>query len=437
MSVVSSLYTGAAGLASHGDALGVVGDNIANANTVGFKGSRANFEDILARSLGGGSDDVGLGSRISNVQRLMTQGAMLGTGNATDLAISGNGFFIVKGNADGIEGNFFTRAGQFHLDKDGKLVNNGGMTVQGYVVDAQGNLVKKMTDLQVNTSPMSPVATTTASLYNNLDATSLTPAAAWPTGANLTPANMTAASNFSTSLTVYDSLGGAHNVNVYYRKEAGAGAWSWHAMVDGAESTGGTPGQWVEGATGTLTFDTQGRLTGATQAAAPAGFNFTGAAPTQAITFDFGDAYPPGTGLKGSTSFSTKNAASFAKQNGYSSGSLSGVSVDTDGTVQGVFSNGEKRTVGKVLLAKFQNPEGMQRLGGNLYAGTNTSGTALVAEAATSGMGAINSGSLEQSNVDLARQFVDMIVFQRGFQGNSKTITTADQLLQEVIGLKR
>ncbi len=436
MSSVGSLYIGASGLTAHGEALSVVGDNIANANTVGFKNSRANFEDVLARSVGGGAGDIGLGSRLASVQKLFTQGSMLGTGVATDLAIKGNGFFAVRGSAEGLDGTFYTRAGQFNLDRDGRLVNQAGLVAQGYVIDATGTLVKKVTDIQISTSEMPAVATTTAKIYANLDANATTPTTAWPAtiAAGFDPST---ASNYSTTLTVYDSLGKSHQVNVYFRKEAAAGAWSWHALVDGGEITGGTAGTWVQGADGTMTFDTQGRLSAVTTASND--FDFSGnTVQNQTITFNFGDPTGAGgTGLKGSTSFASASSVSFLDQNGYASGTLSGVSVDPDGTISGVFSNGQKRTVGQVLLAKFQAPEEMQRIGGNLYISTSKSGPALMNEAAAGGLGAINAGALEQSNVDLARQFVDMITFQRGFQANSRTITTADQMLQEVIGIKR
>lgn len=443
MSSVGSLYIGAAGLTAHGEALSVVGDNIANANTVGYKNSRANFEDVLARSVGG-AGDIGLGSRIGNVQKIFTQGSLLGTGVATDLAIKGNGFFAVRGSAEGLDGTFYTRAGQFNLDRDGRLVNQAGLVAQGYVIDATGTLVKKVTDIQISTSEMPAVMTSTAKIYANLDANATTPMDGatppapipWPSpiAAGFDPA---AASNYSTTLTVYDSLGKSHQVNVYFRKEAGAGAWSWHALVDGGETTGGTAGTWVQGADGTLTFDTQGRLSAVTTASND--FDFSGnTVQNQTIAFNFGDPTGAGgTGLKGSTSFASASSVSFLDQNGYASGTLSGVSVDPDGMISGVFSNGQKRTVGQILLAKFQSPEEMQRIGGNLYISTNKSGPALMNEAAAGGLGAINAGSLEQSNVDLARQFVDMITFQRGFQANSRTITTADQMLQEVISIKR
>jgi flagellar hook protein FlgE len=432
------MYIGASGLNAHGDAISVLGDNIANADTIAFKGSRANFEDILARSVGGGaSAEIGLGSRLAQVQRILTQGSLLGTGVNTDLAISGNGYFMVKGSAEGLDGTFYTRAGQFTLDKDGKLVNGSGLVAQGYTVDANGNLIKKLTDIQVSSSQMPAVTTTSADVYANLDANSTTPTTAWPAGALPAGFNPTDASNFQTSLTVYDSIGQSHTINVCFRKEAAAGAWRWHALVDAGE-TGGTAGNWLEGANGTLTFDTQGRLTGQTTAASS--FSFTNAAPNQVIDFNFGDVYTPGgtgTGLKGSTSFASSSAVTFVNQDGYSSGSLSGISIDSDGIVSGVFSNGQKRTVGQILLANFQNPEGMQRIGGNLYIGSQSSGPALVAEAANGGMGTINAGSLEQSNVDLAKQFVEMISFQRGYQANSRTITTADQMLQEALNIKR
>ncbi len=434
MSVISSLYTGAAGLTAHGEALNVVGDNIANANTVGYKNSRANFEDVLARSVGGGIGDIGLGSRLESIQKLFTQGAMLGTGVATDLAIQGNGFFMVKGSAEGLDGLFYSRAGQFTLDKDGKLVNQNGLAAQGYSVDASGNLVKTVTDIKINQSQMSPVTTTTAKIYANLESSSTTPAVAWPTPITA-GFDLSTASNFSSTMTVYDSVGKSHSVSVYFRKEAAAGAFSWHAVVDGADVTGGTAGTPSEIGTGTLNFDTQGRLTGQTGGITA---NFIGATAGQAIAVSFGDPTGGGgTGLKGSTSFASKSALTFMDQNGYGAGSISGIAIDPDGTINGVFSNGQKRTVGQILLASFQSPEEMTRVGGNLFIATAKSGPALVGVASNGGMGAINAGALEQSNVDLGKQFVDMITFQRGFQANSKTITTADEMLQEIMALKR
>ena len=425
MSVVSSLYTGAAGLSSHGEAISVVGDNIANANTVGFKRSRANFEDVLAQSVGGGNES-GLGSNVADVQKLMTQGALLGTGVATDLAIKGDGFFAVKGSAAGLEGTFYTRAGQFHMDKDGFLVNSNDLKVQGYVVNDNGVLVKSVTDMQVSNSAIPPMATANASISGNLDANSaVMDAAAAPAGNPWDTDNVEGTSNFATSMTVYDSLGQSHSITVAFRNDSADG-WEWHALVDGGEVSGGTAGTWSEIGDGTLAFDTDGQMTTSPPVVTLSGINFNGAT-AQDINIDFGEV----------TNYASKSTVTHLDQDGYSSGSLSGISIDSEGTVTGIFSNGQQRTVGQVLLADFKAADQLQRMGGNLYIETEASGTALVGEAAAGGRGIINAGSLEQSNVDLAQQFVDMIAFQRGFQSNSKTIQTADQMMQELINLKR
>ena len=429
MSVISSMFTGASGITAHGDALQVVGDNIANSNTVGYKGSRANFEDVLARSMGGA--ELGLGTRLAGVQKILSQGALLGTGVSTDLAIKGDGFFQVKGKADGLDGAFYTRAGQFKVDKDGNLVNQSGLKLQGYNSDENGNLIQQVADLQVPSYELPPVATTASTIVANLNSDEVAPANPWD------PTNPSATSNFSTSMTVYDSLGKAHNVDVYFRREAAAGAWSWHGLVDGGEVTGGTAGVPTQAATGTLTFDTQGRLT--TEATTTSDFDFLGAVQNQAIAFDFGDSITTdgGSGLKGVTSYASPSGVTFLSQDGSSSGSLAGISITPNGEIQGVFSNGMQRTVGRVLVADFQNPQDLARTGGNLFIATNESGGPLVGEAGTGGRGAIVSGSLEQSNVDLANEFVNMIAYQRGYQASSRIITVADQVLQETVNLKR
>jgi len=417
----------------------VVGDNIANANTVGFKSSRANFEDVLARSLGGGVGDVGLGSRLADVQQILTQGALLGTGIATDLAIKGDGYFAVKGSAEGLDSTFYTRAGQFYLDKDGYMVNSEQLKVQGYVVNAAGTLVKTVTDVKVENSQMPPVATTAAQVIGNLDSDAVIPTMTMAAALAAVPQTPEAASNFSTSVTVYDSLGKDHSVTIYFRKDAQAPAgqtWSWNALVDGGELTGGTAGTWVQCANGTMNFDTDGKLV--SQATAATDFDFVGATQNQAIAFDFGDdTASGGTGLKGVANYASSSTVTYIDQDGYGSGALSGISIASDGVIDGLFNNGMRRTVGQVLLADFQSPQELQRIGGNLFISTEASGPALIGEAASGGRGTIAAGSLEQSNVDLAQQFVDMIAFQRGFQANSRTITTADQMLAELVALKR
>jgi flagellar hook protein FlgE len=430
MSIISSIYTGASGLLSHGDALQVVGDNLSNSNTIGYKKSRANFEDIMARAVGG--SEIGLGTRLGGVQKILDQGALLGTGVATDLAINGDGFFTVKGTSDGITGQFYTRAGQFKVDNEGYLVTQNGLNLQGYNADETGNIVQTVTDLKIPSYELPPTATTAAEVVANLNSDEVEPANPF---AVADPSNT---SNFSTSITVYDSLGKAHNANVYFRREAAAGTWSFHVLVDGSEVTGGAPGDPpVEAATGTLTFDTQGRLL--TETTTANDFDFAGADQNQVINFDFGDSITTdgGTGLQGVTNYASASSVSYLDQDGSASGSLAGISISPNGEIQGVFTNGQQRSVGRVLVAGFQAAQDLDRVGGNLFISTNESGTPLIGEAGTGGRGSINSATLEQSNVDVATEFVNMIAYQRGYQASSRIITVGDQILGETVNLKR
>lgn len=431
MGLISSMYAGVSGLETTSSDLSVIGDNIANANTIGFKASRAAFEDALAQTIIGGSQ-VGLGSRVQAIQRLVTQGSLANTGLATDLAIQGPGFFVVKGSHNGVDARYYTRAGQFTVDENGDLVNLEGLKVQGYQADAAGNITGTLGDLQVGSLSAPPSATTTVTFKGNLDSTSPIVSGPWdPTapvqgladGTNAATANY----NFSTSTTVYDSLGNAIPVDVYFTHTAAG--WEWHATTDGANLTGGTAGTPSEVASGTLTFDASGALTASATTAS--NFNPINAINPQALTFDFGS------GTTGMTQFAGTSAVSFMSQDGYAAGELARISIGQDGTITGTFSNGQNRAVGQVALADFEAPDQLERLGGNLYGERPGSGQPTLGQASTGGRGAIFAGSLEQSNVDLSNEFVRMIAAQRGFQANSKTISTADQLLAELMNLKR
>ena len=432
MSLMTALYTGASGLEGNSLELSVVGDNIANANTIGFKGNRAAFADAMAQSLIGnspnGAGQRGLGVRLQMVQRILTQGALTNTGLNTDLAIQGNGFFVVNGSHDGSIGTYYTRAGQFTVDKDGYLVNLEGLRVQGYTADPTGALTPTTAgDLQVGNANTSPVATTNVTVRANLQADAVAPAAAWDVNA------AGATSNFSTGTTVYDSLGNSHEVNIFYRK-TGAGAWEWHAVVDGGAIDPANAGVPTEIGTGTMTFDTQGRLT----ASAPGAINFTPAgANAMPFTFNFGTPLPPGTGLDGITQFASPSAASFLNQDGHSAGDLARITIDPKGQVVGSFTNGETRVLGQVALANFEAPDQLLRIGGNLFQTMPSAGPAVVGAPSTADRGGIIAGALEQSNVDMAGEFIRMIAAQRGFQANAKTLNTADQLLQELMTIKR
>ncbi|HWP04190.1 MAG TPA: flagellar hook-basal body complex protein, partial [Polyangiaceae bacterium] len=261
----------------------------------------------------------------------------------------------------------------------------------------------------------------------NLDASEAVPATAWDV---LDPANT---SNFSTTLTMYDSLGAGHTVDVYFEKTA-AGAWNWHGVTDGAD-VGGTAGVNTEIATGTLTFDNTGKLTGVTGNTGVA-VTFTNAA-AQTIDFNFGTPSPAGTGLDGITQFASPENVSSQSQDGYSSGDFSGVAVDGQGVVTGLYTNGQQLAVGQLAIAKFRSNDGLGRAGQNLWIETRDSGTAAFGTAGSGGRGAVSAGALEGSNVDLAEEFVGLIQHQRSFSANSKTITTADEMLQELINIKR
>jgi flagellar hook protein FlgE len=430
MSILSALNTGAGGLEANGLELSVVGDNIANAGTVGFKASRAIFQDTLARTvIGANATQIGLGTRLQTVQRMVEQGTLATTSRPTDLALQGQGYFAVKGNFNGMEGQFYTRAGQFTVDTDGYMTNLNGLKLQGYTADATGTLGATLGDLRVGAVTSPPLATTGLTVRANLMAGS-------PAVAAFNPATPGVTSNGQTSMVVYDSLGESHQIDIYFRQDpAVPGNWEWHALADGGGLTGGTPGTAVDVANGTMTFGTGGEL--ATFAVTAQNFTPINAA-AQTLTFNFGSPTGTGgTGLDGITQFASPTVATFLSQDGYPAGSLTSMTVDQQGQLTGAFSNGRSRVIGQVAVANFTADEGLSRMGGNLFQETESSGSAVIGQPGTGGHASIASGVLEQSNVDMGQEFIRMIAAQRGFQANSKTITTADQLLAELMTLKR
>jgi flagellar hook protein FlgE len=430
MSLLTALYSGATGLEANSTELSVVGDNIANANTIGFKAARADFADQMAETLigmGGNNGQRGLGSRVQMIQKLLTQGAINSTGISTDLAIQGGGFFVVNGNMAGQQGTYYTRSGQFTVDRDGFMTNMDGLRVQGYTADDTGAVNSAaLGDLKVGNAAALPRATTSITVRANLDADAVTPLA-------FDSANASTTSNFSTSLSVYDSLGKPHQVDVFFRKN-NTGDWEWHALSDGGGLTGGVAGTPSEIASGTATFDAQGRLTAST---GTSNFNPNGANNPQDLAFNFGTPFPTGTGADGLTQFAGTSSASFLNQDGYASGDLARISVDSKGQIVGAFTNGQNRVLGQVALASFTAADQLMRTGSNLYAALPAAGAPNVGQPSTAARGAIVAGALEQSNVDLASEFIRMIAAQRGFQANSKTLTTADSLLAELMTIKR
>ncbi len=412
MSLTDTMYIGTSGLSAHGDALGIVGDNIANASTVGYKRDRAEFSDLLGGQIDG--LQLGGGVKLDAPETMFDQGSITQTGNPLDVAIQGNGFFVVHGTHDGVTNDFYTRDGQFQLDNSGFVVDGNGLRLQGFATDAAGVQSAGMGDLQLGGRTTPAVATTSAKMTLNLDANDNTTAAA-----AFDPANPAATSQYSTSETVYDSLGNSHQVDVYFHAD-GNGQWDYHAMVDGGDLTGGTAGTQTEIASGSMQFDTNGVFQSQTANASSA--SFVGATPNQAIDFDF------------STTTQTAQPSSVTSLDvdGNTAGTLTDIQISSDGKVSGTFSNGQEIQLAQLGLATFNSDNGLKRDSDNLFDATPDSGQAAIDVVGQGGRGSVMQGALEQSNVDLSTELVTMIAYQRAFEANSKTVTTADQMMQTV-----
>jgi flagellar hook protein FlgE len=436
MSIMRSMYNGVSGLLSSSQALGIVGDNIANVNTIGYKRSRGVFADIMGQTVPGASpsNQVGGGTRLADVQQLFNQGALLTTDGQADLAVSGEGFFAVSGNISGRQGTFYTRAGQFRLDNDGFMTTPDGLRLQGYGVTADGRVDTRIGDLQIGDAELSPNATSEVSMSLNLDSGQEVIAGA------IDP-NDPDSYNFSTSVTVYDSLGEAHRVDVFFQK-TGDNTWDYEAYCDGGDIAGGTAGTPTlissGGGADSLDFTAEGALdveNGGTVAV-----TFGGGAAAQSFTLDFGSSITTdgGTGLDATTQFADRpSSLNGLDQDGFPAGSVVGFAIAGDGVVTGVYDNGQQRTLGQVVTATFTSNEGLTRVGNNCWAESIDSGQALVGTPSSGGSGSIIQGALEQSNVDIATEFVGLIAHQRAFQANGRTITTADEMYNSAIQLKR
>ena len=543
--MLSSLFTGVSGLQANMSSMSVIGDNLANLNTIGFKGSRISFADLLAQNITGssGTNQIGLGVKLSNISPMFKQGSLESTGNATDLAIEGDGFFVVR---DTSLTNYYTRAGQFGFDRDGYMVNPEGRYVRGYTADSSGNLGNVVGDIQLSTAPVPPFATQNMDLAVNVDSDAdvtgfiftagtnddidftassgavtaslitdgglvagraytgaqvasairvametVSPAdtftvkylalsgtfevtndagnggnltLSWTTSSGATALGFTAdsgaltpgqldvsdvtggafdvtdpinTSNFATSIAVFDSLGNSHQVAVYIRKSnvaAAGNTWDWFAVVDAADSQSGLTEIQAQGS---VDFTNTGALS--SESTTSSSFNFAGGpAQNQQIAIDFGDSIVEGfSGVSGTTQYAQQSSVTNQYQDGYTAGNLQSVYVDQAGTLVGVFSNGITRTMAQLVLAQFSSPENLKKAGSNLFLETLSSGQALVSAAGTPGLGSIHSNSLELSTVDIAEEFVRMITAQRGFQANSRVITTTDDMLAELVNLKR
>lgn len=426
MGILSSLYTGVSGLQGQGEALSVFSDNLANANTTGFKTSRPEFQDVVAKSLKGlmGGNQIGRGTRMAAVNPIFSQGSLTQTDSATDLAISGDGFFVMNGQ----DGRSFSRNGSFHFDKDGKLINSDNYKVQGFQVDENGKVTSKLGDISVERTVIDAKKTSNVDLFMNLDLRA-------DKRLEFNPEKPEQTSHFATGVTVYDSAGTAHIVTMYLNK-TDDNTWTWRAMAKGDEVVGGEPGTQVEQATGTLIFDTDGRLRESSIDKSSFQFN-KGALPDQRIEFNFGTPKESGgTGLQ-VTSYGTSSEAYKTLQDGYTAGTLSGLTFNDDGILSAVYSNGETLSVAQVALAKFENPEGLFKLGQNRFRESRLSGLPTVGAPQTGGRGQVIAKSIESSTTDIANEFINLMTAQRNFQANSRVISVADDMMQEVLNLKR
>lgn len=428
MSILSSLYTGVSGLTAQGEALGVIGDNIANANTTGFKSSRAEFQDIISKSLKGilGGNQIGRGTKIGAVNPILSQGSIDATQKETDLAISGDGYFVLRGS----DGESFTRDGSFHFDKEGYLVTNDNQRVQGYQADGKGAIINKSGDIKFPRALIPAKATEKMNVELNLDSRVQ----------KIKEFNVEKpyeTSDYTTGLEVFDSQGNKHLMTLFFNKTADR-TWTYRGMVDGNEVTGGEPGKLSEVTSGQLTFTTDGLLD--TETVNNMAFNFKGGAQqNQKIDLNFGDSLTTdsGTGLDGTKQYGRDSDLISWNQDGAAAGTITNLSFNDEGVLSALYSNGQTQDLAQVSLAKFENPEALFKVGNNRMKEARDSGTASVGKANKAGRGKLFAKSLERSTVDLASEFVNLIQNQRGFQANAKTITTTDELLNEVINLKR
>lgn len=470
MALSSALFSGISGLSTLGNAMQIIGDNIANVNTVGFKGSTFTFQDLLsqATSTMSGTSQVGRGTALGDIYSAFEQGSFESTGNATDLAIGGDGFFVMRESTS--DNLYYTRAGNFRFDKDGYLINPEGYVVQGWELDENAEDVGSIGDCMLTSFTSAPVETDKVEVIVNLDAdgednsvgTDTTLSTKWD-GTKATPIGETAY-EYQTTMKVYDSLGSTHDIGIYFDKGNTASAYEFIVTCNPDEDNRtGAAGTSHAGllARGIIDFSSSsGVITdidlqldhgdGTWEAALAEASDLTDGHFTfepsfitgtpLAIQLDFGSRYDGSSWVNASlstTQFARASTTTFQSSNGYGAGDLQGVNVDVDGIITGTYSNGQLIPLYRVALAKFTNEQGLQKEGGNLYMATRESGDAITNKPGTNGLGNIAPNSLEQSNVDMATEFVKMISTQRGFQANSKTITVVDQMLQDVINLKR
>lgn len=440
--MLRSLTAAVSGLKNQQTRMDVIGNNISNVNTVAFKSGRVTFKEGFAQLLGsasrpdastGGTNpvQVGLGSQIGSVDTIFSQGSLESTGNNTDLAIQGDSFFVLKKGGQ----SFYTRAGNFQLDANGSLIfGNNGYKVQGRMA-TNGKISDTLADLKIPIGQAAPAnPTTKVTISGNLDASAGvfdkgTAQSVDPLDPTQRALPQNAGSYKDMSITAYDSLGTKHELKMVMWKTA-TDKWDWKFDSTGMDIT--QAGITEVAGTHPITFASDGSVDASVKGVPPE-IKFT---PNSGAT-DVDIKIDLGTGVNGLSQFAGTSNAVMRDQDGYTNGTLQSYTIDATGTIVGSFTNGTTQTLGQVALSDFNNPAGLERAGDNMYQVTANSGAGIVGYAGEGATSTIASGTLEMSNVDLAREFTDMIVAQRGFQANGRVITTSDQMLQELVQLKQ
>ncbi len=442
MGITSAFFAATSGINATSRALSEIGNNIANAQTIGYKSRSVSFGDLFGATIGGGGTSTALvegrGVRVLGIDPSFTQGSLQTTSNALDLAIDGDGFFQVQ---DAVGNTFYSRAGQFGTDSVGNITNQAGLFLQGYGATSSGQILTSLGNIVLTNEQQQGTATTEVDMLGNLNAAD--PILTGFSNANLLadPTNTSNAS-FSNGIRVFDSLGNGHDLTVYFSKTA-TNVWTYSVVANDGDvsspiATNATTGNSLVGQ-GTLTFSATGLLSVESNPAGHA-ISFTGGANApQTIIFDFGTSVTTdsGTGSDGMLQQGSTSVVIEQAQDGFSLGKLSGTSIGEDGTITGKFTNGTTRALGQVALTRFINPDGLQPVGRNLFIESGDSGTPTVGSPGTGSLGKVTASTLEASNVDLGDELVDMITMQRGFQANSRIITTTNDLLGELVNLAR
>jgi flagellar hook protein FlgE len=411
---------GLSGLAGASNSLDTIGNNIANANTVGFKASRAQFSDMYANSIASAvNNQIGIGTAMTSVQQQFTQGNITSSNSTLNVAVNGNGFFQMSNN--GVT--TYSRDGTFLRDKNGYIVNSQGMNLKGYAANANGTIDTSATvPLRAPTTNIAPKASTSINAQFNLNSQDPLPA-----NSPFNPTDLKSY-NYNTSVQVFDTLGGAQTVNMYFVKSAApAGTWQAYAGAAGQTPTN----------LGTITFNTAGQITSTTTGTPPTATpslgqfafsipNTTGGANPQNLTLN----------LSGTTQYGGKNGVNDLGQDGFASGTLTTFTIGPDGTLSGNYSNGQTMTLGQIAIANFNNPNGLVSIGGNQYIETAQSGVPQISAPGSTNHGTLRGSSLESSNVDLTGELVNLITAQRNYQANAQTIKTQQAVDQTLLNMR-